>query len=1639
LAFGLATAATAQNTPQARITLRGHVTPAIQSAQAVGSVASNQPIQLALTLPLRNQSGLKDLLRGLYDPGDPRYGKYLTPAEFTERFGPTQADYDAAASFARQHGLTVTGTFSSRTVLDVKGPAAAVQAAFGVGLVRLQGVDGRIIYAPDREPSVPSSIGKIISGVVGLDDAVRLHSNIHPVTPYLTNSILSPMVIGTGPNFGLSPGDIRIAYGLNGAANGVGQTLGVVAFSSFLQSDISNYGQAFHLPTATIQSILVDGGPVVTGGSTVETTLDIELQLALAQGATVLVYEAPNNTTNILDCYTKIASDNQAKSISTSWGVNESSLSASFLAAENTIFQQMAAQGQSMFAAAGDFGAYDDGSTLSVEDPASQPWVTGVGSTDLTTSSRTYVSESAVGHPLQSPAGLGGGGGISSIWGIPSYQIGAISTDSLGSNTMRNVPDVSIYGALNTGGYSIYVNGRWSNYGGSSAAVSLWAGLGSMVNQMRGGQTNPIGFLNPAIYQLGMGANYQTYFHDVSNHTTNLYFPAVTGYDLATGWGSPKGTQLIGALSTIVTAPQYVTATAGDKSVTLNWKPGSGASSYNVYRSYPPGDSNLYLLASGVTGTSYTNAGNGSGTALVPGVTYYYAVASVFNGKISAQSDRVSATPFGAPSKPSISSITAADGQVTLKWGGSPGATGYDIYQGTEAGGEGTTPIAPGVTDSSYVITGLTNGKTYYFQVTATNAWGTSPSSNEVSATPNPPPTTPVDLVAVPGNATIALSWSPSTAATAYNIYRTTNGPGTEGTAIYKLRIPTTSFTDTNLVNGITYYYTVAAYSPIGTSAQSVEASAMPLAPPAAPIDLNAKAGADSVNLTWQAAARAASYNIYRGTTADGEDTTPVATGVTNTSFTDNSVTDGTRYFYKVAAVNVGGTSSLSSEAAATPLAGPDTPDGLRIYPGNSKVTLYWNTSIGAIRYNVYRGTSPGTEDPTPIATGLLGGPYSAYIDSTVSNGTTYYYTVAGVNSVAVSAQSAEVSATPLDAPAAPTNLSATAGNTLAVLKWTAVPGATSYRIFRSTSPGVDNTATFGASLTDTTYSDVRLANDTTYYYRVAAASDFGMSPLSNEVSVKPIAIPAIPASLSATPSVSKIILSWPSAASATSYNVYRSTTSGGEGTTALKTGIGGTSYSDTTTVNGTTYYYTVAAVNTNGTSAQSVEASATPQTPPTFPHGLTATAGDGQITLAWTASAGTTSYNVLRGTTSGGESATPIATGITGTSYVNTGLTNGTAYYYKMTATGPTGTSTASTEAHATPYLLVRPTTSAAFSGTPGNSPWYVSTVQVTLTAAADTFPLANTYYTLDGGSPVIYSAPFTVADGTHTITYWSVDNAGNAEVAHTQTIKIDTLAPATTASVTGTTVKLTPSDAISGISSTLYTIDGGTTQTYTAPLTITAYGSHTVTYYSIDAAGNTEPTNTQNITISYPPPTITSRLPASTTAGGPAFTFKINGTGFTAATTVMFGGFAVTPATQTSTLLTMTVPAADFTTPGDVTVTVANPSPGGGSASAVFTVSPPTLLLTSFAPSSVAGGASTTGRVQLTGPAPAGGLVVTISSSDPSVMTLPSSTVTVPAGSLLKIFTVTTHAVPSTQSPVITATYGDVTKTATLTVTGP
>ncbi|HEX5322700.1 MAG TPA: protease pro-enzyme activation domain-containing protein [Capsulimonadaceae bacterium] len=703
--------------PPGWLRLPGHIPPAARGAEAVGWMPEERPISLALVLTLRNEHDLDALLQRLYDPNDPEFGHYLTSDQFVQQFAPTPADYAAVASFARANGLTVTGTYQNRLVLDVTGPIGTVEHAFGVGIEHFRDAHGRDFFGPTDSPAVPAALAGRISAVVGLDNATVWHTNDVALDPALVGQA-TPYQVGTGPYGALSPSDIKKAYNLASTKlNGAGQTLAVFELDGYNSSDITGYANAFGLAKTALQNVLVDGvSGAASGGGSAEVTLDIELQMALAPAASkIMVYEGPNSGQGIIDTYNRIATDDAAKEISSSWGAAEQTGASSLWNSENAIFKQMAAQGQSFFASSGDSGAYDNGSSLSVDDPASQPYVVGVGGTHLSLSSGAYSKESTWNNGSAS-AGAGGGG-VSKIWAIPSWQQGVVPSASHGSQTMRNVPDVSLDADPNTG-YAIYLNGGWTIYGGTSCASPLWAAFTALVNQQRlaAGQ-GYLGFADPLLYQIGKSARYSSDFHDIADGSTNLYFPAVAGYDDATGWGSFNGAGMLADLapvSTTISAPTGLTATASIGQISLSWSAVSGAASYNLYRGAASGQETLYK--SGIAGTSYAD------TAVTAGQTYYYEVAAMgSSGTVSALSNQASAAVAGSvPAGTRVLAINVggpATGAFAADSGYSGGTVGVSHQTVSTTGVANAAPMAVYQTQRfgnfSYRLAGLTAGGQY--------------------------------------------------------------------------------------------------------------------------------------------------------------------------------------------------------------------------------------------------------------------------------------------------------------------------------------------------------------------------------------------------------------------------------------------------------------------------------------------------------------------------------------------------------------------------------------------------------------------------------------------------------------------------------------------------------------------------------------------------------------------------------------------------------------------------------------------------------------------------------------------------------------------------------------------------------------
>lgn len=518
----------------------GHVPAAVTRGNltALGPLPNTNQLRLALDLPLRNAAELTNLLAAMYNPASPQYHHYLSPRQFAARFGPTPQDYAAVMHFAQTNGLAVTAVHSNRLVLDVAGKVADVEHAFHVKLYSYRHpTEPRNFRAPDTEPTVDATLPLL--DVSGLDDFYLPHPNLlaRPAGP--SRHRRTPQG-GSSPDGTYMGNDFRQAYLPGTTLTGAGQSVGLLEFDGFYQSDITNYAGLIGLATNMPQVIVmpVDGGVQSIGNGDGEVCLDIEMTMSMSPGVSnIYVYEATNGTVWV-DILSQMADDDLAAQLACCWGGGGPD------PASEQIFLQMAAQGQSFFNAVGDSCAYTD----LVQFPCGSANITEVGGTFLSTDTNgNYVGESAWNRGY----GIGTGGGVVPGVFIPPWQLGLDMTTNGGSLVCRNIPDV----ALTADQVYVYVNNGGWDIGGTSCAAPLWAGVAALINQQAAQLGEPpVGFLNPAIYALCRGTNYAAMFHDIvqgdntSASSPNEYY-AVPGYDLCTGWGTPAGTNLINILT----------------------------------------------------------------------------------------------------------------------------------------------------------------------------------------------------------------------------------------------------------------------------------------------------------------------------------------------------------------------------------------------------------------------------------------------------------------------------------------------------------------------------------------------------------------------------------------------------------------------------------------------------------------------------------------------------------------------------------------------------------------------------------------------------------------------------------------------------------------------------------------------------------------------------------------------------------------------------------------------------------------------------------------------------------------------------------------------------------------------------------
>lgn len=576
------------------------------SVHRLGHHASTDKLTIGVLLSTRDQAGQVALLKALYHSNSAQYHAWLSANAFSASFAPSAADVAAVSSFLTGSGMTLAASPDASLVLAT-GTTAQVEAAFHTEIDDFSTSSGSF-YGSVKDLAVPANIRSAVLGVVGSSNLPVAKSNTMPAESATPGAVPPPY--GGGPfGSGLTPSQLVSLYDAQKVHaqgdEGEGTTLAVYELAGYQASDIAKYEDHYHLAHPKLVNVPVLGGATSDNGAS-EVELDIELQIAMApEVKQLLVYEAPNTELGALSEYLQIAKDNRADAISTSWGIIcEFFVNSQITLAENQIFLQMALQGQSIFAASGDAGAYGcsragilppAGQELQIGDPNNQPYITSVGGTSfqgpdgVTTfdpgknPNPTYPGASKE-LPWtdfcdpQTCAGGATGGGVSRVWGEPDYAAdpttGQYFPGVIGSYTQtgaycgqqpgvvcRENPDVSLDADPSTG-YSIYCTdpgdsfcatgefGKpgWIRLGGTSCAAPVWAAIAALDITKHHAR---LGLFNYIVYPFDSTAGYASQFHDIVSAFTNGSGGTVNGQNVPPGYAANAGYDLETGVGTV--------------------------------------------------------------------------------------------------------------------------------------------------------------------------------------------------------------------------------------------------------------------------------------------------------------------------------------------------------------------------------------------------------------------------------------------------------------------------------------------------------------------------------------------------------------------------------------------------------------------------------------------------------------------------------------------------------------------------------------------------------------------------------------------------------------------------------------------------------------------------------------------------------------------------------------------------------------------------------------------------------------------------------------------------------------------------------------------------------------------------------
>jgi kumamolisin len=675
-------------------------------------------MRLVVALPLRNHSGLENFLAKVYDPSSASFHHFLSVEEFTREFGPTQQDYSAVVQWAKANGFQVAGTSRNRVNLNIVGSVANIEKALHVTMgVYQHPSENRTFYAPDREPT--PDVGVQLWHISGLDN----YSIPHPALVHRAEKpeAIANTTTGSCPSQSFCGSDMRAAYYEGSTLTGAGQSVGLFEFLGTDLADLYDYyanvGQTLSVPITVLST---DGSSTSCDEPNcddTEQTIDMTQAMGMAPGLSSLVMYVGGSDSAIFNAMATASPLNAQLSSSWIWYPPDPATDAPY-------FEEFAAQGQNLFQAAGDSGAWTSGSEVY---PADDVYLTSVGGTDLSTTGPggDWASETVWAD---------GGGGISpNKFAIPFWQTTAAAGCSSCSDSYRNAPDISAnanytFYVCSDQGQNPYFGGQECGaniFGGTSFAAPMWAAYLALVNEQsveNGGTT--LGFINPALYAIGEGSGYGTALHDITSGSNG--FSATVGYDLGSGWGTPNGSGLISALLSTISQPGFgLTSSIG--TLTL---PQGGSASSTITSTVINGFSSAIALTvtgapSGVTvkfsPASITGAGTSTATIAVAAST------APGNYKII-----VVGTSGGTSEKVAIS-LTVSDVYFTIS--ASPKSLG--IVQGGSGTSKISTTAAAGF-DSSLKLsaTGYPVGVTVSFipDVIAKPGTGTSAMKVKVGA-----------------------------------------------------------------------------------------------------------------------------------------------------------------------------------------------------------------------------------------------------------------------------------------------------------------------------------------------------------------------------------------------------------------------------------------------------------------------------------------------------------------------------------------------------------------------------------------------------------------------------------------------------------------------------------------------------------------------------------------------------------------------------------------------------------------------------------------------------------------------------------------------------------------------------------------